>query len=68
MGTDLNSYFVTFKVFQGDSLVKEFQCPKSMIQSMFYLWKYPGTPYKVQIVDHLGILRLDSDCVPEVAY
>lgn len=68
MGTDLNSFFVTFKVFQGDALIKEFQCPKSLIQSMFYMWKYPGTSYKVQIFDHTGKLRLDSNIVPEASY
>lgn len=68
MGTDLNTFFVTFKIFQGDTLIKEFECPKSLIHSMFYMWKYPGTPYKIHIVDHAENFRLNSDIVPDNAF
>lgn len=68
MGSDLNQYFVTFKVFKDAQQVHELECPKSLIQDMMNIWKYPGSPYTVHVVDHTGNFRFNSDALNQFVY
>ena len=61
MGNDLNKFFVTFKIFKDGELVHSIECPRSMIQTMMFAWKYPDSPYIVHVIDHTGNFRINSD-------
>ena len=60
MVNDINQYFVTVKVFKSNELIKEIECPKSLLQIFYSSWVYPGTPYSVEITDNDGVKRLNS--------
>jgi hypothetical protein len=66
MGTDLNKFFVTFKIFQDNKQVHEMECPRSMIQTMMNTWKYPGSGYTVHVIDHTGNFRFNSDILNQM--
>jgi len=68
MGTDLNKFFVTFKIFQNGDKVHEMECPRSMIQTMMNTWKYPGSEYTVHVIDHTGNFRLNSDILNQMVF
>lgn len=61
MGSDLNKFFVTFRIFKDGEQVHEMLCPRSMIQTMTTTWKYPGSEYVVHIIDHTENFRLNTD-------
>lgn len=56
----LDQYYVTFKIFKGDTQIHEMICPKSLIHNMTMKWKYPGSEYDFYIIDHTDNFRLDS--------
>jgi hypothetical protein len=68
MGTDLNKFFVTFKIFQNGEQIHEMECPRSMIQTMMNTWKYPGSAYTVHVIDHTGNFRLNSDILNQMVF
>ena len=68
MGTDLNKFFVIFKIFQNDEKVHEIECPRSMIQTMMNTWKYPGSVYTVHVIDHTENFRLNSDILNQMVF
>jgi len=66
MGTDLNHFFVTFKIFKDGIQVHEIECPRSMIQLMTNTWKYPGSQYTVHVIDHTGNFRINTDALDQM--
>jgi hypothetical protein len=60
MDSNLNSFFVTFKIYKEGNLVHESLCPTSLIPRMYLTWAYIDSPYIVKVYDHEGILRIDS--------
>jgi len=66
MGTDLNKFFVTFKIFQNGEQVHETSCPRSMIQLMMNTWKYDGSPYTVHVIDHTDNFRFSSEALDQM--
>jgi hypothetical protein len=63
MGSNLNHFFVTFKILKNGEQIHEMECPRSMIQSMMNMWKYPDSPYTVHVVDHTSNFRFNSDAM-----
>jgi hypothetical protein len=68
MGSDLNKFFVTFKIFKDGQQVHEMECPRSMIQTMMNTWKYAGSPYVVHVIDHTENFRFSSDALDQMVY
>jgi hypothetical protein len=68
MGSDLNRFFVTFKIFKDGEQVHEMSCPRSMIQSMMNTWKYPESPYVVHVIDHTDNFRINSDILNQMVF
>ncbi len=60
MDNDLNSYFVTVDVYQGEQKIHSVITPRSLIHDMFQLWKYPSSPYDIRVIDHTGNFRINS--------
>ena len=60
MDSNLNNFFVTFKIYKENNLAHELVCPSSMIPKMFLTWVYPESPYVIKIFDHNNTLRIDS--------
>ena len=60
MDSNLNNFFVTFKVYKEGNLVHESLCPRSLIPRTYLTWAYIGGPYTVKIFDHEGTLMIDS--------
>lgn len=63
MANDLDNFFVKFEIFEDDVKIDEMICPRSLIHLMFAKWKYPGSPYEVKIIDHIGNFRINSKIV-----
>jgi hypothetical protein len=66
MGTDLNHFFVTFRIFKDGEQVHEMECPRSLISTMTNTWKYEGSPYTVHIIDHTGNFRFNTDALNQM--
>lgn len=60
MDTNLNNFFFTVRVFQGDTQVNEIEVPTSLIQSVVMKYKFPGSPYDVRVTDSNGVFRFNS--------
>jgi hypothetical protein len=60
MDNDLNSFFLTIDIYQGDTKVKTVTVPKSLIHDIFQQYKFPGSRYDIKVLDHTGNFRIDS--------
>ena len=60
MDSNLNNYFVTYKIYQDDKEVYQTVCPRSLIRTTsFTLMKIFSKNYVVKIFDCNGNLRMD---------
>lgn len=60
MANNLNSFFVTFLIYKGNTQVHSMTVPKSLIHDMFQKWKFNGSDFDVKIVDHTSNTRVDT--------
>lgn len=60
MDNDLNKYFVTMDIYQGEEKIHSVTSPRSLIHTVFSQWKYLGSPYNVRVIDHTGNFRINS--------
>jgi hypothetical protein len=60
MDNDLNSYFVTFEIYEDGTKVNSLTVPKSLIHEEFQNWKFPESTLEVRIKDHTGNFRISS--------
>jgi hypothetical protein len=60
MDNDLNSFFLTIDIYEGDTKVKTVTVPKSLIHDIFQQYKFPGSRYDIKVLDHTGNFRIDS--------
>ena len=60
MDNDLNTYFVTFEIYDDGTKVNSLTIPKSLIHEEFQNWKFPGSTLEVRIKDHTGNFRISS--------
>ena len=60
MDNDLNSFFLTIDIYEGDTTIKTVTVPKSLIHVIFQQYKFPGSRYDIKVLDHTGNFRIDS--------
>lgn len=60
MDNDLNKYFVTMQIYEGDVQIHSIEVPRSLIHEMFQKWKFPGSRFNVHVIDHTGNFRINS--------
>jgi hypothetical protein len=60
MDNDLNTYFVTFEIYDDGTKVNSLTIPKSLIHEEFQNWKFFGSTLEVRIKDHTGNFRISS--------
>lgn len=63
MDNDLNKFFVTINIFEGENQVHSVSVPKSNIHDVFLKYKYPGSIYDLKVIDHTGNYRINSKIV-----
>lgn len=60
MDNNLNRFFVTMEIYEGDTCINSITVPSSLIHDMFQKWKFPGSWFDVRVIDHTGNLRINS--------
>ena len=61
MDNNLNLYFVIFKVYNGDQIIYQSVCPRSLIKIMMFdlIEKFANNQFNIKIFDFNGKLRSD---------
>jgi hypothetical protein len=62
MDNDLNNFFVTIEVYEGDKKLYSYTLLKSLLHSIRKC-KYPGSPYDVRVIDNTENYRINSKII-----
>jgi len=61
MDNDLNRYFVNLDIYLNNDKLHTVIVPSSLLHDAILLWKYPGSPFVLHVIDHTGNYRLNTN-------
>lgn len=68
MVNDLDKFFVTAVIYEGQEYIKSLTVPKSLIHDVIMKFKYPGSKFDVRIIDKNGIYRINTELADKHLY